>query len=141
MKRIVLFLLGALLLTVQAEEIDSPLVHAEEYPHVVTFQTDQTGVFAVVALSSSEELSTPDPSFTLNPSEDPEPEETEELTASSVTPASSFTPAPSEGQEIVEEKTEEPMAFIISTRSTRRSLVYTLTLILPEGREIEGGPD
>ena len=112
MKRTLLLILSIFLLTAQAEEIDSPLVHADEMASefvavdispVITFQTDEAGVFAVVVLSSSEELPTPTPSDT---------------------PAPSIIPT-----------AEEPAAFIISTRSTSRSLVYTLTPLPPE----EGG--
>ena len=61
-------LLSLLLLTAAAEEIDTvdaPLIHAEEMPlavdisSVIRFETDETGVFAVVItepLVSSEEL-------------------------------------------------------------------------------------
>ena len=128
MKRTLLLILSLFLLTAQAEKIDSPLVHAEEYPSgfvvdeeimaldispVITFQTDETGVFAVVTLASSEELSTPAPALS--------------------TPAPFVTPDISEELETVEaeEAVEEPAAFIISTRSTSRSLIYTLAPVLP----------
>ena len=128
MKRALLLILSLILLTAQAEEIDSLLVHAEEMSlavdisPVITFQTDEAGVFAVVVLSSSEELPTPDPSVTPAPSIIPTVDEVEEET---------------EKPEIVEieETVEEPAAFIISTRSTSRSLVYTLTPLPPEGGE------
>ena len=128
MKRTLLLILSIFLLTAQAEEIDTPLVHAEEYPSgfvadedvlavdispVITFQTDEAGVFAVVVLSSSEELPTPDPSVTPAPFVELETVE-------------------------VEETVEEPATFIISTRSTSRSLIYTLTPLPPEQGENEG---
>lgn len=77
---------------------------------VITFQTDEAGVFVVVVLSSSEELSTPTPSDTPAPSKEPETVEAEETA-------------------------EEPAAFIISTRSTSRSLIYTLTPLPTEQGE------
>lgn len=51
MKKVLLFLFSFFLLTAQAET-------------TITFQTDQTGVFAVVALASSEEVSSP-PAFMI----------------------------------------------------------------------------
>lgn len=71
MKRMICSLLSLFLLTAAAEEIepvDAPLIHSEEMPlavdisPVITFQTDETGVFAVVTvqpLPSSEELPIP----------------------------------------------------------------------------------
>lgn len=120
MKRTLLLILSIFLLTAQAEEIDSPLVHADEMASAfvavdisptITFQTDEAGVFAVVVLSSSEELPTPDPSITPAPFV--------ELGIVEVV------------EEMVEqdETAEEPAAFILSTRSTSRSLIYTLTPI------------
>lgn len=103
MKRTLLLILAIFLLTTQAEEINSPLVHAEEYSSpTITFQTDETGVFAVVVLS------------TLSPDPLPSSEEMEIV----------------EGTEELE--TKKPATFIISTRSTSRSLVYTLTPIKGE---------
>ena len=70
MKRMLCSLLSLLLLTAVAEEIetvDAPLIQAEEVPlavdisPVIRFETDETGVFAVVTvepLASSEELVT-----------------------------------------------------------------------------------
>ena len=128
MKRILLLILSLFLLTAQAEEINSPLVHAEEMPlavdisPVITFQTDEAGVFAVVVLSSSEELPTPDPSVTPAPSIIPTVDEVEEETEEPETVEA-------------EETAEEPAAFIISTRSTSRSLIYTLTPLPTEQGE------
>lgn len=70
MKRMLCSLLSLLLLTAAAEEIepvDAPLIHTDEIPlavdisPVITFQTDEAGVFAVVTvepLAASEELPT-----------------------------------------------------------------------------------
>lgn len=66
-------LLSLFLLTAAAEEIenvDAPLIHSEDLPlavdvsPVIRFETDEAGVFAVVAvepLASSEELPVPEP--------------------------------------------------------------------------------
>ena len=124
MKRTLLLILSFFLLTAQAEGIDSPLVHTDEMASEfvavdispdITFQTDEAGVFAVVVLASSEEFSTPapeplspDPSVTPTPFVEAETEEAEEP-----------------------ETVEEPAAFIISTRFTSRSLIYTLTPVQP----------
>lgn len=70
MKRMICSLLSLFLLTAAAEDIgtvDAPLIHSEDLPlavdisPVITFQTDETGVFAVVTvepLASSEEIAT-----------------------------------------------------------------------------------
>ena len=77
MKRMICSLLSLFLLTAAAEEIetvDAPLIHTDELPlavdisPVITFQTDETGVFAVVTvepLDSSEEV--PEPEETTQP--------------------------------------------------------------------------
>lgn len=146
MKRTLLLILSLFLLTAQAEEIDSPLVHAEEYPSglvvdeeildispVITFQTDEAGVFAVVVLSSSEELPTPDPSITPAPSIIPTVDEVEEETEEPET----VEVEPEEISEAEPEETaEEPAAFLVTTHSTPHSITYTLTPLPPE----EGAP-
>ena len=148
MKRTLLLILSIFLLTAQAEEIDTPLVHAEEYPSgfvadedvlavdispVITFQTDEAGVFAVVVLSSSEELPTPDPSITPAPSIIPTVDEVEEETEEPET----VEVEPEEISEAEPEETaKEPAAFLVTTHSTPHSITYTLTSLPPE----EGAP-
>lgn len=79
MRRMVYALLSIFLLTAQAEEIDSLLAHTDEMSSgfvveeneplavdispVIRFETDETGVFAVVTvqpLASSEEITVPE---------------------------------------------------------------------------------
>lgn len=111
MRRMACALLLIILLTAQAEEIDSLLVHTDELASgfvveeseplavdispVIRFETDETGVFAVVTvepLASSEELDT------LSIPED-------------------------------ENEPEEPAAFTITSSFTSHSVTYTLTPI------------
>ena len=125
MKRTLLLILSLLLLTAQAEEIDSPLVHVEDMPlavdisPVITFQTDEAGVFAVVVLSSTEVLPTPAPPSPA-PSEEPEMEEVEEEIGEA------------EPEETVE---AVPASFLVTTHSTPHSITYTFTPIQPEQGE------